>query len=90
MEKERYEILFEEMSSKIQLVLEGHATLDRRIEHLQQNVNDVRKELGHVEEAVTETNQRLDMLMNRFDAHERIPAGKGPGDDNGRSCQNLL
>ena len=73
--KERYEVLCEEMSSKVQLVLEGHSMLDQKIEGLRQDVKGVKEELGHVEAAVTQTNQRLETLIDRFNVHERAHAG---------------
>ena len=68
--KERYEVLFEEIASKVQLVLEGHSTLDQKIEALHREVGGVKEELGHVEKAVTENNRHLETLINRFEAHE--------------------
>ena len=68
--KERYEVLFEEVASKVQLVVEGHSTLDQRIEVLRRDVGGVKEELGHVEKAVAENNRHLEILINRFEAHE--------------------
>ena len=68
-QKERHEVLFEEIGSKAQLVLEGHSTLNRSIEALRQDIGSVKEELGHVEHAVTENNERLDVLIKRFDVH---------------------
>lgn len=70
-QKERYEVLYEEIASKVQLVLEGHSTIDQKIDALRQDVGGVKEELGHVEQAVTEGNRRLEMLTNRFETHER-------------------
>ena len=72
--KERYEVLFEEIESKVQLVLEGHSTLNQKIEALRQDVGGVKEELGHVEQAVTENNRRLELLINRFEAHNHAHA----------------
>ena len=68
--KQRYEVLYEEIKAMFQVVSEGHGTLDQKIESLLGEVRGMRKELGHVEEAVTESRQRLDVLINRFEAHE--------------------
>ena len=68
--KERYEVLFEDIKSRVQVVLENHSTLDRKIEALHQDMGGVKEELGHVENAVSENNKRLGTLINRFEAHE--------------------
>ena len=68
--QERYEVLFEDIQSMVQLVLEGHSALDQKIETLRQDMRGVKEELGHVEQAVTENSKRLGTLINRFEAHE--------------------
>ena len=68
--KERYEVLYEDIKSMFQVVSEGHSTLDQKIENLLGEVRGMREELGHVGKAVTESRQRLDTLLNRFEAHE--------------------
>ena len=68
--KERYEVLYEDIKSMSQVVSEGHSTLDQKIESLLGEVRGMREELGHVEKAVTESRQRLDTLINRFEVHE--------------------
>ena len=68
--KQRYEGLYEEVKAMFQVVSEGHGTLDRKIEGLLGEVRGMRQELGDVGKAVTETRQRLDTLINRFEAHE--------------------
>ena len=73
--KERYEVLCEDIKSMFQTVSEGHSTLDRKIDGLLGEVRGMRVELGHVEQAVMESRQRLDTLINRFDVHERAHAG---------------
>ena len=68
--KERYEVLYEDIKSMFHQVLDGHSALDQKIESLRGEVRGMRGELGHVEKAVTESRQRLDTLINRFEAHE--------------------
>lgn len=68
--KERYEVLFEDIKSRVQVVLEGRSILDRKIDALRQDVGGVKEELGHVEQAVTEGNQHLETLIKRFEAHD--------------------
>lgn len=68
--KERYEVLYEEIKSMFRVVSEGHGALDQKIDSLQGEVRGMRQELGDVGKAVTESRQRLDMLINRFEAHE--------------------
>ena len=63
-------MLFEKIRSSVQVVLEGHSTLNQKIETLRQDVGGVKEELGHVEQAVTESNRRLEFLINRFEAHD--------------------
>lgn len=67
--KERYEVLFEKIQSSVQVVLEGHSTLNQKIEALRQDVGGVKEELGHVEKAVMENNGRLKTLVDRFEIH---------------------
>ncbi len=75
--KERYEVLFEEISSNVQAVLEGHTALDQDIQALRRDVGAMRKELGYVGQAVGEnslqiqaTSQALQALVKRFDIHQ--------------------
>jgi len=68
--KEHYEVLYEDIKKMVQLVLEGHSTLDEKIESLRGEVRGAREELGDVGKAVTESRQRLDTLINRFEAYE--------------------
>ena len=68
--KERYEVLYEDIKKMVQLVLEGHSTLNEKIDGLRGEVRGVKEELGHVGQAVTESRQRLDALINRFEVHE--------------------
>ena len=72
--KERYEVLYEDIKSMFQAVSEGHSTLDRKIDGLLGEVRGMRGALGHVEQAVTESRQRLDTLINRFEAHDHAHA----------------
>ena len=83
--KERYEVLFEEASSKMERVAEGHSTLVRWCERLEARFAEVEMRIGWLERAVTrglgevreaqkQTNQHLDQLVTRFDAHERAHA----------------
>ena len=68
--QERYEVLYEDIKSMCQVVSEGHSTLDQKIDGLLGEVRGMREELGYVEKAVTESRQRLDTLINRFEVHE--------------------
>ena len=68
--KERYEVLYEDIKSMVQLVLEGHSTLDQKIETLRGDVRGVKEGLGYVEKAVIENSKRLGILINRFKVHE--------------------
>ena len=68
--KERYEVLYEEIKSMVQVVLEGHSTLHQKFETVRQEVRGMKEELGYVEKAVTESSKRLGTLINRFEAHE--------------------
>ncbi len=72
--KERYEVLLEDIKSQVQQVLEGHSTLRREIQGVREDIGGMRQELRFVEKAVTETNQGLEKLVNRFDLHERAHA----------------
>ena len=68
--KERYEVLYEDIKSMVELVLEGHSTLDQKIEALRGDVRGVKAGLGYVEQAVTDNSQRLGVLIRRFESHE--------------------
>jgi len=60
-EKERFEVLLEDIKDKVQLVLEGHGTLDNKIEN-------VRQELGGKIEAVkSDLKQELGGKMDHLD-----------------------
>ena len=72
--KERYEVLFEDIKSQVQQVLEGHSALLQEIQGLRGDIGGMRQELRFVEKAVTETKQGLGKLVNRFDLHERAHA----------------
>lgn len=74
-ERERYEVLYEEINAKVQLVLEGHSALDQKIERLD----------GKMDRSVQEISRKLDFgfakvlkevreLRGRFDIHERAHA----------------
>lgn len=69
--KERYEVLYEDITSMFRTVSEGHGALDQKIEDLLVEVKGMRTELGDVEKAVIEGRQRLDLLISRFEVHER-------------------
>ncbi len=69
--KERYEVLYEDIKSMVRLVLEGHSSLDQKIDTLRGDVRGVKEGLGYVEQAVTENSQRLSILIHRFEVHER-------------------
>lgn len=67
--QERYEALYEDIKSMCQAVSEGHSTLHQEIESLHGEVRGVREEVGHIGKAVTESRQRLDTLIDHFEAH---------------------
>lgn len=67
--KERYEVLYEDIEAMFKTVTEGHSTLDRKIDGVLGEVKAMRAELGDVEKAVTESRQRLDTLISRFEIH---------------------
>ena len=75
--KERYEALVEDIKSDVQLVFEGHSTLDEKIEVLRQDMGMVKDERGHVGKAARETNQRLETPMNRLEAHDHVRTSSG-------------
>ena len=59
-----FNVLFEDIKSKVQLVLEGHAILDRKIESTRQDLKDtilqVHQEVKWTNERIDETNERID------------------------------
>lgn len=75
--KEQYLVLYERIDSKVQQVLEGHSTLNQKIDALRQEVSGMKGELGDVGKAVmevrgivTSSNKRLEAFITRFEAHE--------------------
>jgi hypothetical protein len=65
--KERLEILAEDIQSKFELVLEGHAGINRRLDELTESVRDERQEGVLFQKALSnqisqvETNLRLEI-----------------------------
>jgi predicted nucleic acid-binding Zn-ribbon protein len=68
--KERYEVLYEDIEKMVQQVLEGHSMLSQRFEGVRVELKEMRREVGNVGDAVTETRRRLDDFIHRFEAHE--------------------
>ena len=66
-----FKALLEDIEAKLRAVAEGHGILVQRSERLEARFGAVEERIGWVEQAVTETNDKLGQLISRFDAYER-------------------
>jgi dissimilatory sulfite reductase (desulfoviridin) alpha/beta subunit len=81
--KERYEILFEEVNSKMDLVLEGYREFGGKFEEAKREREEIRDDLTHkiefvatglnkkIEDTEKRLGQRIDRVGNKQDDHER-------------------
>jgi cytochrome c556 len=71
MEKDHLEIILEDMNSKFDIVIEGHATLNRKIDDL---ANKTEERFDLVDFKIDTLNQKIDAvderLSNKIDAVE--------------------
>lgn len=82
-EKERFEVLLEEMRSQFKLVLESLSQLTERVEQLEHRVNRMEQKLdlfgsallGHSNE-IQGLRRDVRALTERMEAHERLHAGR--------------
>jgi predicted nuclease with TOPRIM domain len=72
MEKEHIEILLEDMQSKLELVLEGHAALEKKIDRNREEAQEKFDMLAYMIESLQKKNgefqKRFDGVDQRFDA----------------------
>ncbi|MBI3318935.1 MAG: hypothetical protein HYZ90_07365 [Candidatus Omnitrophica bacterium] len=69
--KERYEILFEEVSSKIDLVLDGLKGLTEQTERLEQRVGALEQRMERIELRVGALEQRMERLEVAISTHTK-------------------
>ena len=70
--KERYEVLYEEIGAKVQLVLEGHSTLDQKIERVDAKIDLSTHEISRkLEMGFATVMKEIRQLQERFDTHGR-------------------
>lgn len=70
--KERYEIMYEELSGKVQLVLEGHSLLNQKIDRVDAKIDGgVRDITRTLNLGFATVIKEIRALHQRFDAHER-------------------
>ena len=70
--KERYEVLYEEIESQVKLVLEGHSTLDQKIERMDAKIDSSTHEISRkLEMGFANVMKEIRQLQERFDIHER-------------------
>ncbi len=78
MKKEHFEVLLENMTDKIDLVLEGHVALNNKIDNVQQDVNELRQDVNDLrngvidlrkenEAAHTTLNKKMLLLLIQLD-----------------------
>jgi len=73
--KERYEVLYEEIGTKVQLVLEGHAVLDQKIDRLDDKIDHGVQEISRkLDFGFVKVLKEIRELQGRFDIHERVHA----------------
>jgi len=72
-EKERFEVLLEEIKGKVQLVLEGHGVLDKKMGELQQEIGNLDKKqdlyykmLNH---DIKEVDKKVEGIKQTLDEH---------------------
>ncbi len=73
MEKEHFEILLEDIKEKVDLILEGHATLNSKIDRVEDNLKE---KIGMLDAKIDSVHNRLsakiDGLTNDLAAHRTL------------------
>ncbi len=71
MNKQHFEILLEKIDSKFDLVLEGYAALNRKIDNVQNSLDDYKRqnkeEQNLLFQMIREVNQKVDKLDQKVD-----------------------
>lgn len=74
-EKEQYQVLYEELGGKVQLVLEGHSLLNQKIDRVDAKIDGAAKEISSkLGLGFTTVLREIRKLHERFDVHERAHA----------------
>ncbi len=66
-EKEKFEVLLEEIKGDVKAVLEGHAVLDKKIDNVKEMVKDV-------DTKVEDTHRAVKTISRDLKEHIRLPA----------------
>lgn len=69
--KERYEVLYEEITSQVKLVLEGHSTLDGKIERVDAKIDRRTQEISRkLDMGFATVMKEIRELRERFEVHD--------------------
>jgi hypothetical protein len=80
MEKEHFEILLEDIKEKVESILEGHSSLNSKIDRNHQEMNEKFGFLdSKIESVNTRLSARIDKLDAKFDSVERKLSNKIDG-----------
>jgi chaperonin cofactor prefoldin len=68
MKKEHFEVLLEDIKGKVELILEGHASLDKKIDNVHDDLSE-KIQLNSIK--IDALGNRMDSLERKFDGLER-------------------
>ena len=74
MQKDHLEILLEDLRSKFDLVLEGHASLDKKID---KNFDEINEKIEHQTFLLGALNRKVDAVAGDLSAHRRDTEAHG-------------
>jgi hypothetical protein len=76
MKKEHFEILMEDVREKLDLILEGHASLDRKIDKVHEDLNE-KIEMNSFK--IDALNKKIDAVARDLTAHRTDTESHGKG-----------
>lgn len=76
-EENRYGALLEDMNSKLDIVVDGVASLDRRVSHLENDMVEVKDKLGSIEAVLVGKADaaKMELLERRVEQLEKAVLG---------------
>ncbi|MFA6431228.1 MAG: hypothetical protein WCV91_02450 [Candidatus Margulisiibacteriota bacterium] len=74
-ERERFEMLLEEIRDKVQFIAEGHGVLQSQIAGLQEQMGDMQNQMGGMQSQLTGMQSQIRNLDNKIDkVHSSLKA----------------